>query len=137
MSNHQLLNTNDHAELRVHTGADAKYGDDAMAALVVPDEFRQVQVHYPIVFRRDADGEGFSPLALFGFESGENLFLEDGEWNARYRPLSMAIQPFLIGNAAEQGGEPTVHVDMDSPRISTSIPGTRWGRSVPRPRPAS
>lgn len=135
MSNHQILNTNDHAELRVHTGADAKFGDAAMAALVVPDEFRQVQVHYPIVFRREAEGGNYAALALFGFENGENLFLENGEWDARYRPLSMVIQPFLIGNAAEQGGEPTVHIDMDHPRISEDGEGTRvfdeLGRASP------
>ena len=56
MTSHEVLNTSDHAELRVRTEAGSALGDAVMAALVVPQEFRQVQAHYPIVFRRDADG---------------------------------------------------------------------------------
>lgn len=135
MSNHQILNTNAHAELRVHTECGAEFGDAAMAAFVVPDEFRKLQAHYPIVFRREADGGRFSALALLGFENGENLFLRDREWQARYRPLSMAIQPFLIGRIADGENEGQVHVDMDHPRISTTGEGTRvfdeTGRASP------
>ncbi|MGV2495620.1 SapC family protein [Pelagerythrobacter aerophilus] len=135
MSKHEILNTKDHADLRVHTGAGAELGDAVMAALVVPDEFRKVQAHYPIVFRREADGGRFSALALFGFENGENLFLANGEWEARYRPLSMDIQPFLVGLPQDGGGEGQVHVDMGHPRISASGEGTRVfddaGRATP------
>lgn len=124
MSNHQILNTAEHADLRVHTGAGAQFGDDAMAALVVPEEFREVQAHYPIVFRRDNQG-GFTALALFGFENGENLFLDGEAWDARYRPLSIAIQPFLVGRAPDGAGEAQVHIDMDHPRIATGGEGMR------------
>ena len=125
MSNHQILNTADHADLRVHTGASADYGDAVMAALAVPDEFRKVQAHYPIVFRRDAQGGNFTALALFGFENGENLFLANDRWDAGYRPLAMDIQPFLFGRSADGSGDGQVHVDMDHARISTSGEGMR------------
>lgn len=125
MSNHQILNHADHAGLRVHTGASAAYGDGVMACLTVPAEFRQVQGYFPIVFRRDIASGAFSALALFGFENGENLFLDGDRWDARYRPLAMAIQPFLIGRAAADAETAQVHVDMDHPRISTSGEGTR------------
>ncbi|QYJ06795.1 SapC family protein [Qipengyuania flava] len=135
MSNHQILNTADHAELRVHTHASAEFGDTAMAALIVPEEFRQVQAHYPIVFRRDAASGKFVALALFGFENGENLFLDGDVWDARYRPLSIAIQPFLVGRAPDGEGEGQVHIDMGHPRVSTSGEGTRvfdeHGQSTP------
>ncbi|MHA6317615.1 SapC family protein [Altererythrobacter sp. CAU 1778] len=134
MSNHQILNTNDHAELRVHTGASADRGDAVMAALAVPEEFRKLQAHYPIVFRRDDKGN-FSALALFGFENGENLFLQGENWDAAYRPLSIDIQPFLFGRPASGEGDGQVHVDMDHPRISPNGEGTRvfdaTGRATP------
>lgn len=125
MSNHQILNTKDHAELRVHTEVGAQFGDTAMAALIVPDEFRQVQAHFPIVFRRDNESGQFAALALFGFENGENLFLDGSKWDARYRPLSISIQPFLVGQAPGGDGEGQVHIDMDHPRIATNGEGTR------------
>ena len=113
MTNHEVLNTADHAELRVRTEAGSALGDAVMAALVVPQEFRQVQAHYPIVFRRDAETGEFSALALFGFENGENLFLGEDAWDARYIPLSISVRPFLIGRSRDEGGEAQVHIDMD------------------------
>lgn len=135
MSNHQILNSAEHGELRVHTHADAAFGDAAMAALVVPTEFRSVQGEYPIVFKRDAASDRFSALALFGFENGENLFLADGEWDADYRPMSIAIQPFLVGRPASGQGEGQVHIDMDHPRISSTGEGTRVFDEFGKPTP--
>ena len=125
MTNHEVLNTADHAELRVRTEAGTALGDAVMATLVVPQEFRQVQAHYPIVFRRDAESDEFSALALFGFENGENLFLGEDAWDARYIPLSISVRPFLIGRSRDEGGEAQVHIDMDHPRIAIGEEGTR------------
>src|SRR3546814_8781525 len=49
---------------------------------------------FPILFRREPGRDDFIALALFGFENGENLFLDTARWDARYRPWSLAIQPF-------------------------------------------
>ena len=135
MSNHQVLNTAAHADLRVRTDSGAALGDTVMATLVVPDEFRQVQAHYPIVFRRDNESGKFTALALFGFENGENLFLDGDRWDARYRPLSIAIRPFLVGQAADGGSEAQVHIDMDHPRIASHGEGTRVFDEHGKPTP--
>ena len=47
-----LLNNVDHKDLRVITTRGAEYGDDVMFALTFPAEFRNIQAHYPIVFRK-------------------------------------------------------------------------------------
>ena len=125
MSQHQILNPADHGQLRIHTEAGAEYGDNVMASLAMPAEFREVQAHYPIVFRRDAETGKLAALALFGFEAGENLFLNGSTWEARYRPMAHAVQPFLIGRAAEEGAPPQVHIDMGHARVSTSGEGMR------------
>jgi hypothetical protein len=135
MSNHQILNPADHADIRVHTGASATYGDNVMACLTIPYEFRSVQAHYPIVFRRDIASGAFSALALFGFDNAENLFLDGDRWDARYRPMAQAIQPFLIGRAASDGEAAQVHIDMASPRISASGEGTLVFDQDGRPTP--
>lgn len=125
MSNHRIVNSTDHGDLRVHAEAGARYGDNVMACLTVPLEFCEVQGHFPIVFRRDIESGEFSAMALFGFENGENLFLNGDRWEARYRPLALAIQPFLIGRPAAEGEQAQVHIDLDHPRISDSGEGTR------------
>lgn len=135
MSNHQILNPDDHRDLRIHTGASAAFGDNVMACLTIPGEFRSVQAHYPIVFRRDIATGAFSALALFGFDNAENLFLDGERWDARYRPMAQAIQPFLIGRAASDSEVAQVHIDMTSPRISTSGEGTLVFDQDLRPTP--
>lgn len=124
MSNHQILTPTDHGSLRIRTEAGRELGDGAMAALAVPSEFRRLACEYPILFRHDPASGSFSALALLGFEEGENLYLEGGEWRASVRPLSMAIRPFLVGRPKEDGAPGQVHIDMDHPRISRTGEGT-------------
>ena len=135
MSQHQLLHPADHGQLRVHTGAGAAFGDNVMSSLAMPAEFREVQAHYPIVFRRDTESGKLAALALFGFEAGENLYLNGDVWEARYKPMAHAVQPFLIGRPAQEGTPPQVHVDMASPRISTSGEGMRLFDDAGAPSP--
>lgn len=123
MTKHVLLNNVEHKDLRVITRRAAQYGDDVMCALTFPAEFRNVQAHYPIFFRKAADSGQFQPFAMFGLRDGENLFLGEQGWDATYVPMTIERQPFLIGVQPGQPGtaaerQLVVHVDLDSPRIS-------------------
>lgn len=137
MSNHQILNPADHGALRVRTGAGAQLGDGVMASLVVPGEFRALACDYPILFRHDPASNTFSALALLGFEHGENLFLEGDNWAAASKPLSIAIQPFLVGRSADGEGPAQVHIDMAHPRVAAgeADEGTRLFDDDGRPTP--
>jgi hypothetical protein len=92
MTRHVQLNNIDHRDLRVDTRRGAALGDDVAFAPTFPAEFRDLQAHYPIVFRKDAGG-ALQPIALLGFEEGHNLF--------------------LIGR---DGDGLMVHIDLDNPR---------------------
>ncbi len=125
MTNHVLLNNVDHKDLKVITARSAEYGDNIQSAITFSWEFRSIQAHYPIFFRKGAEPGEFAAVALFGFEDKENLFLSDAGWDAHYIPLTVEREPFLIGfqqSAGSDGSEkePVIHVDMDSPRISAS-----------------
>lgn len=125
MTSHAILDSNAHRELRVRTEMGADLGDGVMATLTVPSEFRRVQGHFPILFRREAGQEQFFAVALLGFQSGENLFLDGARWDAGYRPLSLAIQPFLVGRSADSDATAQVHVDLAHPRLAESGEGVR------------
>lgn len=117
-----MLHPQEHKDLRVIPERGAAHGDDLMFCLTFPLEFRDVQAHYPIVFRKTAQAPGYEALALFGFEDGENLFLGAGidpapGWDASYVPLAVRRQPFLIGRRGDQLG---IHIDLDHPRVSRS-----------------
>lgn len=96
MSNFEMLNNVEHADLRIKLDRTPEYGDDVMFCMTYPFEFRLVLSHYPILIYQDKDNNTIFPIALFGFEEGENLFLDNG-WNARYIPIMVQRQPFSIG----------------------------------------
>ncbi|HEY5754673.1 MAG TPA: SapC family protein [Steroidobacter sp.] len=115
MSKHVLLNNVDHKDLRIITTRGAEYGDNVMLAATFPAEFRNLQAHYPIVFRKNAQGQ-FEPVALLGFKDGQNLFLTTQGWDAPYIPMTLERLPFLIGLSHDR--EPMMHIDLDHPRVS-------------------
>ena len=133
MSDHVILTADDHRDLRIRTERGADMGDAVMTCITVPSEFRRVQTHYPILFQLDSARDSFSALAMFGFEPGENLFLTDAGWDARYRPLAIDSQPFLVGRGA--GDVRQVHIDMASPRIGLHGEGVRVFDDTGRPTP--
>lgn len=114
MGNAVLLNNIDHRDLRVITGHGPGLGDDVAYVPTFAGEFRALQPHYPIVFRR-VDDQPFEPVALFGFEAGENLFLSGDGWDATAIPLLVERMPFLIG---KHGDDMMIHIDLDSPRVN-------------------
>ena len=115
MTNIVLLNNVEHQALRVIAERGGAYGDNLMSCPTFPSEFRDVQATYPIVFRETDDAVGFEPLALFGFQEGENLFLDAKGWDASHVPMAVQRFPFLIGRSGE---ELNIHIDLDSPRVS-------------------
>jgi hypothetical protein len=134
MTRHAILTSDEHRDLRVRVEPSAELGDAVMSAFTVPLEFRRIQHDYPILFRRDDRGD-FSALALLGFETGENLFLVGDRWDAGYKPLSLAIQPFLVGRSADASGSAEVHIDLDHPRIARNGEGMLLFEQAGQPTP--
>jgi hypothetical protein len=115
MTRPALLDNVTHRELRLHTGRSATLGDARQSALALPAEFRQLQAHFPIVFQLVEGDAGFQPIAMFGIEEGQNLFLTDTGWDATVVPMALQREPFLIGRAADDTLQ--LHIDLDSPRV--------------------
>ncbi len=125
MPNNVLLNNVDHKDIKVITERSAKYGDAIWYTMTFPLEFRSIQAHYPIFFIQEESVQKYVPVALFGFEDGENLFLSDDGWDATYIPLTRQRDPFLIGTQlSEENGEKVekqvLSIDLDNPRVSTT-----------------
>lgn len=123
MARHVMLNNIAHKDLRVITRYGAEFGDNVATVLTFPTEYADIQREYPIFFRKDATSGEYQSVALLGFEKNENLFLEEGRWNASYVPGVIVRGPFLIGFQEQQidgqwRKEPVIHADLDHPRIS-------------------
>jgi hypothetical protein len=119
MSNYEVLSPTTHKNIHVLTERGEAQGDKIQYSLIYPLEFRNIQSCYPIFFSKSGETGEFFPIALFGFENNENLFLDENGWNAVYIPMMVERQPFLIGyqGASEDESKPIVSIDMDSPKI--------------------
>jgi len=115
MANPVLLNNIEHKDLRIITRHGSDLDESHPFVPTFPAEFRLLQAHYPIIFRKESEDAPFEPIALFGFEANENLFLSENSWDAATLPLLVDRLPFLIGR---NGDELMIHIDLDSPRIS-------------------
>ena len=123
MANYQLLNNVDHGSLKVITERGAKYGDDVMFTMTFPAEMRRIQACYPILIFKDPQEGHLYPVALLGFEEGENLFLNGDSWEAPYIPCMIRRPPFLIGfhkSSPVAEAQRVVTIDLDHPRVSES-----------------
>ena len=111
------LDNVDHQHLRVARRATCDLSVNQ--ALVVLSEFEQLQREYPILFRRDADGE-FQAVALLGLDRGENLFQREGEWSTRYVPATLRRGPLFLGVSDEEQDDAAIIIDLDDPRVNQS-----------------
>ncbi len=120
MVKHVLLNNIDHKDLRINTVRSKALGDNVMSCAAYYPEFRNLQAHYPIVFSKNANTGEVLPVALLGLTQGENLFLTADGWDTDYVPMTLEMQPFLIGFDGQSGNarQTVIHVDIESPRIS-------------------
>ncbi len=123
MPRYEMLNNIAHRDLRVATDFGPEFGDAVGMVPAYPSEFAELQREYPIFLRRDTATGEWQSVVLLGFEQHENLFLQDGRWNASYLPGAAAKGPFLIGfqenridGALVQ--EAVLHVDLDHPRVN-------------------
>lgn len=123
MSQNVMLNNVAHADTKIILDRAPEFGDDVMFCMTYPFEFRLVLSHYPILIYRDKDNNTAFPIALFGFEEGENLFLSHQGWEARYIPIMIQRQPFSIGFQQIQGSsekQQVITFNPAHPRVNDS-----------------
>lgn len=119
MSQYEILNKENHRNVRIKTGYGEALGDATMYVLTYPLEFRDIQGCYPILFTKDPGTGGFLAAALLGLDTNQNLFLTDDSWDATYIPALVQRQPFLIAKSEDNDNKPpVVSLDIEHPRVS-------------------
>lgn len=120
MAKIQALNPQLHNDTRINTDFAPVLGHGQGAVMVMPNELRDVQREYPILFRKHPETGRLFPNALLGFAENENLYLNaNNQWQADYVPMAFRKGPFLIGFKRDDNGQaPIISIDMDDPRVS-------------------
>lgn len=104
------LNDVVHRAITVDRRSSAAYGDNQRFVQVIVREFPMLVTYCPILLSKDAQTGQFYCGAMFGFDEGENLFLEEWMRGELYRPLNLQRSPFY-----KYGTE--LAIDLDSPRV--------------------
>ena len=96
-----LLDKTAHRHITINSGLVEVLGGALNMVPVVLSEFLKLVVQYPIAFSKDRDTGRFVCVALFGLHDNENLFVDNGRWDAIYIPLHVTRQPFFLGKASD------------------------------------
>jgi hypothetical protein len=122
-----VINSQQHLNVRVSphpTGETA--GMNAVS--VIPLELPRLLAHYPVFFLKSQESGRFEPIALLGFNEGENLFYANGRWDVDYVPLQIQRHPFSLLRRPElQAGTAALDlaIDMSSPQVRSDDEGER------------
>jgi len=117
------INNETHLHLKVSPEKAERHGSELHLIPVVPSEFINLAVQYPIVLTKNGDTGQFVFAAMLGFETGENLFWQNEQWQGLYLPLHIRRQPFFVSskNDQQQGNdEYAIFIDSKSPTIEVN-----------------
>jgi len=117
MSNIVALNFDKHSHLKVRAEQRHSSAVNQHLMPLIPSEFGRAGTCFPIIVTKNMETGQFTFSAMIGFQSGENLFVREGSWDAGYEPLQMQRQPFFVG---EDGGEKVICFDSDNVALSAS-----------------
>jgi hypothetical protein len=113
--NPKPLNSAAHGRLGVREGANYAFAQQANAVMLTALEFALASRTYPIVFTSQ---DTPSPVALLGLRQDHNLFVKDGQWEARaYIPAYVRRYPFAFVES-EDKSRLILCIDEDADAIS-------------------
>jgi len=115
MSKIVSLNSDKHSKLAVIASKRHSSAVNQHLMPLVPSEFGRAASCFPIVLTKNADTGQFVFSAMMGFQPGENLFVQEGRWDAPYEPLQIQRQPFFVGDDA---GNKVICFDSESAALS-------------------
>ncbi|MFT5276971.1 MAG: hypothetical protein ACI97K_000250 [Glaciecola sp.] len=122
MSKTTPVHPDQHGKLKIKDQIDFETLGKRQFAALTAVEFAQAASSYPIVMLKDGNSGTFVSVALWGFESGQNLLLnsENNNWDAVHLPNEVQCEPFLLGSSADEANTLTLHIKEQSPLVQES-----------------
>lgn len=97
-----ILQSEQHASVRVDTRARREYGDIVNRAVALSSEFNDLHKEFPLLVHRGEGGE-YTAHAILGLDRDENLFVEGDRWITHTMPAVIARGPFSLGYVRKEG----------------------------------
>ena len=112
------INNDTHRTLKVQELRNFPHARSQHMAILAACEIMSSSVNYPVVFAKHPETGRFLCLAIFGLESGENLFFNKDGWKATYIPMNISRTPFAMVESGKGDDAMLICIDEDSPYVS-------------------
>lgn len=117
----ELLDPLNHLHIKVNTNLVDVPEYSVNAVSIVASELSTLSHEFPIFITKNPQTEQYQLTAILGFDRGENLYLQDGQWQATYLPLDILRRPFQIFFPDEKNpSQGHIAVDTESKLIQTA-----------------
>ena len=115
------LNNKIHSMLKISTEKSESHGEKLSTVPVMLSEFLRLAVQFPILLNKNKETGQFVCVSMLGLFERENLFWINNHFDALYKPLHIARQPFFLGLDDDKNeGQYLVCFDAESESIQAS-----------------
>ena len=108
----ELLNSQAHKDVKIETDKYNTKENRVNVAMVTAGELSALVHEYPIFMTKVPSTDELQLIALLGFKSGQNLYLNNNNWRATYLPLDITRKPFQA-YMPEEGNFNKGHIAID------------------------
>lgn len=108
------VNNEVHANLKVKNEIYVGFVHDQQIVPVVVHEYAPAATNYPIVFVKNSETGQFQSVVLMSLQQGENLFVEEGNWQGTHVPGVVQNYPFKLLATDEERSQLVLALDHDS-----------------------
>ncbi|MCL1138944.1 SapC family protein [Shewanella pneumatophori] len=120
MANIVPLNSTAHLNSLVKESKDYSRFKNQSLIPVVAQEFATLANEFPIVFVKNSESGQFTPIAMMGIKTDENLYCQTETWTSSVTPLAFSKAPLSLMKTSEESEELMVFVDEDSELLNTT-----------------
>jgi len=95
------LNYTEHGKVKIKSSNNYQHVNSQQVVPLIVHEFSQASAEMPVVFVKNSESGQFQPVAILGFKSGENLFVQQEKWLSDYVPAYVTHHPFALMPSAD------------------------------------
>ncbi|MDO6692811.1 SapC family protein [Aliiglaciecola sp. 3_MG-2023] len=107
-----------HGELKLDPSAFIQFASSQHLLNIRVNEVASTLCDFPVFFNKNLQSGYWNLSAVTSFEMGSNLFVENNQWQAVYRPSSILSYPFYLMNSGEDEKKYLLGVDESNSVLS-------------------
>jgi hypothetical protein len=105
------LSSTQHQGLKVRVNCGVEVAATQQIVKLRVNEVGRAAGNFPIFFTRSAQDGALVLSALTSFESQQNMFVKDGQWQSTYQPSAIKTFPFFLMRSKSDAKSYTIGID--------------------------